>query len=63
MADPKKLVARFGTQAQLAREVGVGRSTVWMWLHRGRIPSRHWPAIAAAARRQGITLTMEDLVG
>lgn len=62
MTQAAKLVARFDSQAQLAREVGVRRSTVWMWVKRGRIPSRHWGAIAHAAARRGITITLQDLV-
>lgn len=61
MTLPIDIIRRFGTQAALARALGVGPTTVNNWVTRGHIPSRHWPKLVRLANRRGVRLSLEEL--
>lgn len=63
-----KIVARFGSEAKLARAIGVSRITVYRWQYTrpygsdGLIPSAQIEKIKGVARLEGILLRPEDWV-
>lgn len=64
----QKIVNKFGGVPRLAAAIGKNRTTVNRWLYpkdrggtNGLIPSQAWPEILAAAKREHIPLTPEDL--
>lgn len=48
----RKLVAIFGSQTELARQLGVTRSCVNKWVHRQRIPPHYVIRIEKASEGQ-----------
>ena len=54
-----ELADSLGSQAELARRLGVDDTQVCKWKVRG-IPARYWPAILHVARRR-LTLTLNDI--
>lgn len=64
----RKIVARFGGEAHLARLIGVARTTIYKWQYKrpygsdGLIPSAQIEKIKAVARLEGILLRAEDWV-
>jgi DNA-binding transcriptional regulator YdaS (Cro superfamily) len=55
------LAAILGSQAKLARRIGVDDTQVCKWKDRG-IPARYWPHIVAVARARRYPLTIKDVV-
>lgn len=61
-----KVIARFGSEAKLARAIGVSRVTVYRWTYRrpygtdGLIPTARIEEIKTVARMEGILLRPED---
>lgn len=51
----------WSTVADLSRDIGESYETVLKWRQRLRIPSEHWPAVAAAASSRGTPLTTDEL--
>lgn len=64
MSDPAKhVVDLFGGIHPLSRALGhKNPTTVQGWFERGVIPARQMPKVLAAARREGIELTAEQLI-
>ena len=57
------IIASFGSQAELARAVGLKQPHVYQWKERGSIPAWRHVDILKAAKQRGINLTREDLEG
>lgn len=58
----KRLIDLAGNQSKLADLVGVDRSHVWHWLHRGqRIPAERVFDVIKAFKSEGIELTFADI--
>lgn len=57
------LIERFGGPAALAKAGDVEPNTVTGWRKRGFVPARRQPIIFREARKQGIQLTAEELIG
>ncbi len=57
-----RLVEKFGSQAELARAVGVSQPTVWAWKRRGVVPARRIGPLLKKAHELGIQLNAEDLI-
>jgi hypothetical protein len=55
------LAESLGSQAELARRIGVDDTQVCKWKDRG-IPARYWPCIVAVARARRYPLTINDVV-
>jgi hypothetical protein len=63
MTVAQDVVALFGGVAATAKALGhKNPTTVQGWINRGVIPVRQLRAVIRAAREQGRTLTLEDLV-
>jgi len=54
------LADSLGSQAELARRIGVDDTQVSKWKVRG-IPARYWPAVLHVARRRRVALTLNDI--
>lgn len=57
------LIARFGSQSELARTLGVKQSTVQYWASTGRIPAKWHPKIIEAGRNGGLHVDPLELQG
>lgn len=63
-----KIIKRFGTEAQLAKLIGVSRITLYRWNYTrpcgsdGLVPSAQIEKIKSVARMEGILLRPEDWV-
>lgn len=67
--EPAYLVLeRLGGKITVARALKLNNSTLSRWCSPvpigtgGSIPQRHWPALMRLAKKQGIRLTLDDLV-
>jgi hypothetical protein len=54
------LAESLGSQAELARRIGVDDTQVCKWKDRG-IPARYWPRIIAVARARRYPLKLTDI--
>lgn len=52
----------FGSSSELARLLGLSKSTTWRWLRMGRVPSEYHVVLLDRAEAMGLTLTADDLV-
>lgn len=59
----REIVEWLGGQSAVARLIGKGQSTVAYWVKADSIPTRWYPVLLEAAKRIGVPLTAEDLVG
>jgi DNA-binding phage protein len=57
------IVARFGGASEVARIAGVHRTRVYTWLRNGRVPQSHQLKFLQEAKRLGVSLTAEELIG
>jgi hypothetical protein len=64
------LIEVFGTVSEVARVLGVDKSTVSRWQvgpdmggTSGRIPQKYWPTLLAVARKRKLKLSLRDLAG
>jgi hypothetical protein len=55
------LIARFGSQSELAKIIGINQSTVQYWASRGRIPVKWHAKILGAGRRIGLHIDPLEL--
>lgn len=51
-----------GGYREVAETLGLVPNTVNQWKCRNRIPPMHWPAIERMARKQGLAITVHDLL-
>lgn len=68
MVDPRKnlarmVVARFGGIRPMARLLAIAPSTVQGWCDSRWIPAHRQAEVLAAARREGIALTADEMIG
>jgi hypothetical protein len=70
MQPARSVVDMLGGGRAVARELGISPSTVSRWTMPksrqnlgGRIPQTHWLALIAMAKKQGIELTLNQLLG
>jgi hypothetical protein len=62
------VLERLGGKSTVAAELNVAPSTLSRWCQPvpagtgGVIPQRHWPALLAFAKKQGLSLDLSDLV-
>lgn len=52
----------FGSAAELARLLGLAKSSTWRWLRSGLVPAQYHATLLDHAERMGLTLTADDLV-
>ena len=55
------IIARWSTMRDLAADCGVSYSAVASWKARNDIPTQHWAAVVASAKKRevpGITMTL-----
>ena len=57
------IIESFGSQAEMARCIGLKQPNVFYWTKSGKIPTWRHADIIAAAKKRGIALTREDLEG
>lgn len=69
MSTATSIIRRCGGFQQVADWLGVSRTTVLRWtLSRdqrgtgGVIPSKHWPPLIAAAKLNGIEISLDELI-
>lgn len=58
----RQVIERFGA-GQLAKCLGLPRSTVYSWRDAGIIPAKHHAQILAAAKEAGVELSPSDFIG
>lgn len=57
------IIGRWPSREAVAEDAGVAPIAVYRWERRGRIPGKHFAALAEGARRRGINLTLAEIVG
>lgn len=57
----RDVIAQWPSEADFAVDVGVPRGLVAVWKHRNSIPSNKWVAVAGAAARRTLPVTIEML--
>ena len=59
MSAIEKSINIIGSQTKVAHMLGVKQSSVWNWIHRGRLPAKHIRRVAIATGEQ---ITVNDLL-
>lgn len=59
--DVKKLIKRFGRQADLAAKLGIGQSAISEWVRSGRIPPERYAELLDIAHQDGVDLGLADI--
>ena len=62
MNQAEKVIAKFGSQSQLARLIGKRQSTVQHWTSKGVIPAKWHGVLLALAEKRGISLCADDFI-
>lgn len=69
LSPAKEVVAKLGGVRPAARALQINPSAISRWMMPavqrgtgGRIPQKHWPAILTFAKKEGIALSVHDLV-
>lgn len=57
------ILARWPSRDAVAEDAGVEPIAVYRWEKRGRIPGKHFAALARGAERRGLPVTLNELVG
>src|SRR5690349_24611155 len=57
------IIRKFGSQQRVAELLGIWQTSVAGWLTRGAIPERRQEELLAAARREGIDISLADFTG
>ena len=58
----RELIKHIGSQAAVAKKIGLTQGAVSQWAVTGRIMPKHWKAIIKIASELGFELTPEELM-
>jgi len=58
----RELIKHIGSQAAVAKKIGLTQGAVSQWAVTGRIMPKHWKAIIKIAGELGFELTPEELM-
>jgi len=58
----RELIKHLGSQAAVAKKIGLTQGAVSQWAVTGRIMPKHWKAIIKIAAELGFELTPEELM-
>jgi len=57
----RELIKAIGSQAKIAKRLGVTETLPSHWIRRGYIPIRYWGPLLAMADEQGLDITLQTI--